>query len=90
MINFHCVKCRNSFQAEHFNLLRITIECPICATHNNISQSLARVYGKVAGDSIRKIIESLDKLAAKSKENIGNLVAVAYTRVEQICGGGLQ
>jgi len=89
-MNFHCIRCRNHFQAQNFNLLRVVIECPICATQNNISQSLGRVYGKVVGESIQKIVDSLVKVADRSKESLHIVVNAAYVRIEQICERGAE
>ena len=85
MIRFHCFECRRSFEAENFNLARIIITCPVCATHLNIAQSIGRAYGKIVGERVTKIMEALERLCAKSKENLATPITLAYIQIKALC-----
>ena len=85
MIRFHCFECRREFEAEHFNLARITIECPVCATHLDIAQSIGRAYGKVVGEQVSKIMKALAQVAERGKESMAVMIESAYGRIVKLC-----
>jgi hypothetical protein len=85
-MTFHCFACKNQFEATHFNLARITISCPVCETQLNITQSLTRVYGKIAGEQIGKIMDALQRVADRSRNSLmGPTIESAYMRISQLC-----
>lgn len=85
MIRFNCFACNIDFEAEHFNLARITIPCPVCETRLNIAQSIARAYGKTVGDQVVKIMDALEKVAERSKESLAAVIESAYGRIVKLC-----
>lgn len=85
MIRFNCFACSLDFEAEHFNLACITINCPICETHLNIAQSIGRAYGKTVGDQVAKIMDALEKVAERSKESLSSVIESAYGRIMKLC-----
>lgn len=87
-MKFHCYCCHRIFQAEQFNMSRITVECPVCATPNRIDQAVGRVYGKKAGIAIEEILTALQKMCDKSRKGTADLskfIWSAYARVVAIC-----
>ena len=87
MIRFHCFECKRTFEAAHFNLARITIECPVCATHLDIAQSIARAYpeSKLVGEQVFKIMKALAQVAERGKESMATMIESAYGRIVKLC-----
>jgi hypothetical protein len=89
MINFNCFACKLNFQAERFNVARVNISCPVCETSLNIAQSLGRVYGKVIGENVAKIMTALERLMDKSKNgDLNPAISLAQHRIEKLCEEG--
>lgn len=82
---FNCHGCKLNFEAVDFNVARIHIECPICATHNHIGQSLSRVYPSV-GERIIEIMSKLKRTLSKARtsEDYTFVVHRAQYRVEKL------
>ena len=86
MIRFNCFECHNDFQAAHFNLACVNINCPICETHLNIAQAITRVYGKTVGEQVTKIMDALVKVADRSRNTLlAPMVESAYARIVKLC-----
>lgn len=86
---FNCFGCRRNFSAEKFNVARITISCPVCETNLNIAQSLARIYGKLVGEQVTKIMTALERLMDKSKSgDLSTAISLAQHRIERLCEEG--
>jgi hypothetical protein len=85
MIYFNCFECHNDFGAEHFNLARITIPCPVCETQLDITQSLTRAYGKTVGEQVAKIMKALEQVAERGKESMATMIESAYGRIVKLC-----
>jgi hypothetical protein len=85
---FNCYGCKLNFHAEKFNVARVTISCPTCATNLNIAQSITRTYGKVIGEQVSKIMQSLEKLMDKSKSgDLSTAISLSQRRIESLCEG---
>jgi hypothetical protein len=82
---FNCYACRLDFSADKINVARITISCPVCETNLNIAQSLARVYGKVVGEQVAKVMSALERVLAKSRSGDMNPhISLAQRRIEAL------
>ena len=87
MIEFNCFECNLNFQAERFNVARITIPCPVCEAHLNIAQSLGRTYGKLVGEQVSKLMTPLERVLDKSRNgDLSQTISDAYRRIEILCG----
>jgi hypothetical protein len=90
MIEFNCFACKRNFQAERFNVARVNISCPVCETSLNIAQSLGRVYGKLVGEQISKVMSALERLLGKSKNgDLNPAISLAQHRIESLCKEGV-
>ena len=87
MIEFNCFVCKRNFQAERFNVARVTIGCPVCATELNIAQSLSRTYGKFVGEQVSKLMTALERVLDKSRNgDLSQTISDVYHRIEALCG----
>ena len=87
MIELNCFECKLNFQAERFNVARITIPCPVCEAHLSIAQSLGRTYGKLVGEQVSKIMTSLERVLDKSRNgDLSQTISDVYHRIEALCG----
>ena len=87
MITFNCFECNLNFQAERFNVARITIPCPVCEANLNIAQSLGRTYGKFVGEQISKMMAALERVLDKSRNgDLSQTISEVYARITQLCG----
>jgi hypothetical protein len=87
MIEFNCFACKLNFQAERFNVARITIPCPVCEANLNIAQSLGRTYGKFVGEQISKMMAALERVLDKSRNgDLSQTISEVYARITQLCG----
>lgn len=87
-MQFNCYACKQNFSAQHFNIARITISCPICETLLNIAQSLGRVYGELIGQQISKIMEKLERVLSKSRSgDQTDIIILTQRRIEKLCAG---
>ena len=86
MIHFTCYACHFGFDAQHFNLARVTIACPVCQTENDIAQRVTRTYGKVVGEQVTKIMEGIQRVADRSRNALMTTVLdSAYQRIVTLC-----
>lgn len=86
---FNCFVCRLDFHAEKFSIARVTISCPVCETNLQIAQSLGRVYGKLVGEQVAKIMAGLERILDKSKNGDMNPhILLSQRRIEQLCEEG--
>ena len=90
MIRFKCCHCRSRFQAQRFNVANITINCPSCNFPNHIAQSIRYVYGKIVGEQVETIIESLSRVAERSKTDLSIVIDSTYAKILTLCSGAGQ
>jgi hypothetical protein len=85
LIKFNCHHCRQTFEAKDFNPLVMTIQCPSCGARNSISGALEPNYGRPVAEQAHKILQTLERLADKSKSSLVEPVNSAYLRIAQLC-----
>lgn len=86
MITFNCFACKRNFQAERFNVARVNIACPLCATELNIAQSLGRAYNKLVGEQVGKLMAALERVLDKSRSgDLSQTISEVYSRITQLC-----
>jgi hypothetical protein len=71
--------------AQNFNLIQVTIPCPVCETRNSIAQSIGHVYGKRIGEQVSKIVEGLSRVSERSKADLRTVIDAAYHKVQTLC-----